>query len=275
MPGIICEFLLNCQGCKTKDQNSYFEQVIKLFILLNYVFFAYFTFSSAWRSLRCYLGQPRCCEKLVSFKKPSETSILECCSVPEEEYTSKTTPCCKPSVPSPCQCYKSVSPDCCKPQRCDCYITQSAVCSKQSHCKQYTPLSTTCCKTPVQSCQRYKSVSPNCCEPQRYDWDIPQSGVCSKQSPYKHYTSSATACCKPSCCKQYIAKAVLCSKPSYKDCYTSVENIKIKVNSKPLLSKMMRRRKCCTPLKRRGIRTYPRLIVKRCERCKIPMKKRF
>lgn len=71
MPGIICE-LLYANADKDDEFLALCHKAIKIFILLKYLYFAYFLFSYAWKCLKRYLGQPCCSEKVVCFKEPSD-----------------------------------------------------------------------------------------------------------------------------------------------------------------------------------------------------------
>jgi hypothetical protein len=173
MTGIICEYFLPslkpmCHRCKDKDSFNYYSYFVKLFILLNYLYLAYFIFSLIWRCIRCCLLQKNnCCEETtVCFTKPS---TMDCCVPP-----SYSTPCypIPPCPPDPC--CNSATTVCCKSTLCcterqeKCYTSveniRIKINPKLPFMRCRTPLCPPLCRTCCPPRRRYtRRCGPLCC----------------------------------------------------------------------------------------------------------------
>lgn len=163
MPGIICEFLIPafypcCFRCKRHDEWCFHKYLIKLFILLNYLFFAYFLLSIAWRYLRCYILQLLCCEE------------VSCCSQESS---------CEDSTESSSEC--SVIP--CHPKKQCCTQVSTKSCQTK-----------TCCKSKFNN----SSSKPRpICDPIQYVKDKLCSSICCNPSSYRHSHEGKCSTPKP------------------------------------------------------------------------------
>lgn len=90
--GIICEYLLQptCTKCE-EDTSS--NHLIKLFVLLNFWFIAYFIFSSLWRLIRsqCVFQKNLCSPICFEESKHTECHLQEPSALPR---TSLCSVCC-------------------------------------------------------------------------------------------------------------------------------------------------------------------------------------